>query len=142
MSNENEIETMLKLLTINNIYSTEEFKKDLLKLVNTNVKKFVKNFYRDIRRRNIEQYNRFEKLKLTKKQKEILEGNDLYRYEYRNDSNLRCIYIINNDNNNSNDNKTILLNAFNEDGDKFKGKKSYKDNIDRAIRIYLNIIKI
>lgn len=141
MSNENEIETMLKLLTINNIYSTEEFKKDLLKLVNTNVKKFVKNFYRDIRRRNIEQYNRFEKLKLTKKQKEILEGNDLYRYEYRNDSNLRCIYIINNDNN-SNDNKTILLNAFNEDGDKFKGKKSYKDNIDRAIRIYLNIIKI
>lgn len=141
MSNGNEIETMLKLLTINNIYSTEEFKKDLLKLVNTNVKKFVKNFYRDIRRRNIEQYNRFEKLKLTKKQKEILEGNDLYRYEYRNDSNLRCIYIINNDNN-SNDDKTILLNAFNEDGDKFKGKKSYKDNIDRAIRIYLNIIKI
>lgn len=36
--------------------------------------------------------------------------------------------------------KTILLCAFNEDGDKTKGKNSYKDNINRAIRIYLNTI--
>lgn len=136
MSNENDIVEMLRLLKINNIYSTKEFERDLVKLVSTNVKKFVKNFTRDIIRKDFEQFNRFEKLKLTKKQRENLNGNDLYRYEYRNDSNLRCIYVINNDNNNK---EIILLSAFNEDGNKDKGKNSYKDNIDRAIRIYLNI---
>ena len=136
MSNENDIVEMLRLLKINNIYSTKEFERDLVKLVNTNVKKFIKNFTRDIIRKDFEQFNRFEKLKLTKKQRENLNGNDLYRYEYRNDSNLRCIYVINNDNNNK---EIILLSAFNEDGNKDKGKNSYKDNIDRAIRIYLNI---
>lgn len=136
MSNENDIVEMLRLLKINNIYSTKEFERDLVKLVNTNVKKFIKNFTRDIIRKDFEQFNRFEKLKLTKKQRELLNGNDLYRYEYRNDSNLRCIYVINNDNNNK---EIILLSAFNEDGNKDKGKNSYKDNIDRAIRIYLSI---
>lgn len=138
MSNENDIVEMLRLLKINNIYSTKEFERDLVKLVSTNVKKFVKNFTRDIIRKDFEQFNRFEKLKLTRKQRELLNGNDLYRYEYRNDSNLRCIYVINNDNNNK---EIILLSAFNEDGNKDKGKNSYKDNIDRAIRIYLNISK-
>ena len=138
MSNENDIVEMLRLLKINNIYSTKEFERDLVKLVSTNVKKFVKTFYRDIRKKNFEDFNRFEKLKLTRKQRELLNGNDLYRYEYRNDSNLRCIYVINNDNNNK---EIILLSAFNEDGNKDKGKNSYKDNIDRAIRIYLNISK-
>lgn len=138
MSNENDIVEMLRLLKINNIYSTKEFERDLVKLVSTNVKKFVKTFYRDIRKKNFEDFNRFEKLKLTRKQRELLNGNDLYRYEYRNDSNLRCIYVINNDNNNK---EIILLSAFNEDGNKDKGKYSYKDNIDRAIRIYLNISK-
>ena len=137
MNNENNIVEMLRLLSRNNIYSTPEFERDLVKLVTTNIKKFIKNFSRDIRRKSFEQFNRFEKLKLTKKQREILNGNDLYRYEYRNDSNLRCIYVINNDNNNQ---EVILLCAFNEDGDKDKGKKSYKDNINRAIRIYLSII--
>lgn len=136
MSNENDIVEMLRLLKINNIYSTKESERDLVKLVSTNVKKFVKTFYRDIRKKNFEDFNRFEKLKLTRKQRELLNGNDLYRYEYRNDSNLRCIYVINNDNNNK---EIILLSAFNEDGNKDKGKNSYKDNIDRAIRIYLNI---
>ena len=136
MSNENDIVEMLRLLKINNIYSTKEFERDLVKLVSTNVKKFIKNFTRDIIRKDFEQFNRFEKLKLTKKQRENLNGNDLYRYEYRNDSNLRCIYVINNDNNNK---EIILLSAFNEDGNKDKGKNSYKDNIDRALRIYLNI---
>lgn len=138
MSNENDIVEMLRLLKINNIYSTKESERDLVKLVSTNVKKFVKTFYRDIRKKNFEDFNRFEKLKLTRKQRELLNGNDLYRYEYRNDSNLRCIYVINNDNNNK---EIILLSAFNEDGNKDKGKNSYKDNIDRAIRIYLNISK-
>ncbi len=136
MSQENSIIEMLKLLSINNIYSSTEFEKDLVKLVNSNVKKFIKIFSRDLRRRNFEDFNRFELLNLDKKQHNKLEGNSLYRYEYRNTSNLRCIYTIINENNID---KIILLCAFNEDGDKKKGKNSYKDNIERAIRIYLNI---
>ena len=61
MSNENDIVEMLRLLKINNIYSTKEFERDLVKLVSTNVKKFVKNFTRDIIRKDFEQFNRFEK---------------------------------------------------------------------------------
>ena len=136
MSQENSIIEMLKLLSINNIYSSTEFEKDLVKLVNSNVKKFIKIFSRDLRRRNFEDFNRFELLNLDKKQHNKLEGNSLYRYEYRNTSNLRCIYTIINENNID---KMILVCAFNEDGDKKKGKNSYKDNIERAIRIYLNI---
>lgn len=136
MNQENFIIEMLRLLKINGIYSTSEFEKDLSKLVNSNVKKFIKNFSKDIRRRNFEDYNRFEMLNLDKKQHKILNGNNLYRYEYRGTSNLRCIYTIINENNID---KIFLLCAFNEDGDKIKGKKSYKDNIERAIRIYINI---
>ena len=104
-------------------------------MVSTNVKRFIRNFSKDIIRKNFQEYNRNEKLKLTKKQRELLNGKDLYRYEYRKDSNLRCIYVINNDNNNE---EIILFCAFNEDGSKEKGKNSYKYNIDRAIRIYLS----
>ena len=136
MNQENFIIEMLRLLKINGIYSTSEFEKDLSKLVNSNVKKFIKIFSKDIRRRNFEDFNRFEMLNLDKKQHKRLNGSNLYRYEYRGTSNLRCIYTIINENNID---KIFLLCAFNEDGDKTKGKKSYKDNIERAIRIYLNI---
>ena len=136
MSQENSIIEMLKLLSINNIYSSTEFEKDLVKLVNSNVKRFIKLFSRDLIRRNFEDFNRFEILNLDRKQRTKINGNNLYRYEYRNTSNLRCIYTIINENNMD---KIFLLCAFNEDGDKTKGKKSYKDNIERAIRIYLNI---
>lgn len=136
MSQENLIIEMLKLLSINNIYSSTEFGKDLVKLVNSNVKRFIKLFSRDLIRRNFEDFNRFEILNLDRKQRTKINGNNLYRYEYRNTSNLRCIYTIINENNID---KIFLLCAFNEDGDKTKGKKSYKDNIERAIRIYLNI---
>ena len=136
MSQENLIIEMLKLLSINNIYSSTEFEKDLVKLVNSNVKRFIKLFSRDLIRRNFEDFNRFEILNLDRKQRTKINGNNLYRYEYRNTSNLRCIYTIINENNID---KIFLLCAFNEDGEKTKGKKSYKDNIERAIRIYLNI---
>ena len=136
MSQENLIIEMLKLLSINNIYSSTEFEKDLVKLVNSNVKRFIKLFSRDLIRRNFEDFNRFEILNLDRKQRTKINGNNLYRYEYRNTSNLRCIYTIINENNID---KIFLLCAFNEDGDKIKGKKSYKDNIERAIRIYINI---
>lgn len=139
MNYENAIIEMLKSLKVNNIYATKEFEKDITKLVLSNIKRFVRNFYRDIRRKNFEEYNRYERLNLDKSQKELLKGKALYRYEYRENSNLKCIYIIDNENNTD---KTLLLCAFNEDGDKIKGKNSYKDNINRAIRIYLNTIEI
>lgn len=56
----------------------------------------------------------------------------MWRYEYRNTSNLRCIFILETDNNNSN---PILICAFNEDGDKGKGENSYEHNIKRAMEI-------
>lgn len=139
MNYENAIIEMLKSLKVNNIYATKEFEKDITKLVLSNIKIFVRNFYRDIRRKNFEEYNRYERLNLDRSQKELLKGKALYRYEYRENSNLKCIYIIDNENNTD---KTLLLCAFNEDGDKIKGKNSYKDNINRAIRIYLNTIEI
>lgn len=137
MKKENAIIEMLKLLEKNNIFSTQEFKKDILKLVNTNTNKFIKIFYKDIRRKNFEDYNRFEVLQLSNKQKRLLNGKNLYRYEYRENSNLKCIYIIETENNME---EIILLSAFNEDGDKKRGKNLYNDNIERAIRIYLSII--
>lgn len=136
MNNENAIVEMLRILRQNNIYATPDFKKDLVKLVNTDINKFIENFYKDIRRKNFKQYNRHEMLSLNKKQKEKLNGKNLYRYEYRKNSNLKCIYLVETENNME---EIILLCAFNEDGDKTKGKNSYKNNINRAIRIYLNI---
>ena len=81
MNQENFIIEMLRLLKINGIYSTSEFEKDLSKLVNSNVKKFIKIFSKDIRRRNFEDFNRFEMLNLDKKQHKRLNGSNLYRYD-------------------------------------------------------------
>ena len=99
MNQENFIIEMLRLLKINGIYSTSEFEIDLVKLVNSNVKRFIKLFSRDLIRRNFEDFNRFEILNLDRKQRTKINGNNLYRYEYRNTSNLRCIYTIINENN-------------------------------------------
>lgn len=93
MNYENAIIEMLKSLKVNNIYATKEFEKDITKLVLSNIKRFVRNFYRDIRRKNFEEYNRYERLNLDKSQKKLLKGKALYRYEYRENSNLKCIYI-------------------------------------------------
>ena len=79
MSQENLIIEMLKLLSINNIYSSTEFEKDLVKLVNSNVKRFIKLFSRDLIRRNFEDFNRFEILNLDRKQRTKINGNNLYR---------------------------------------------------------------
>ena len=62
-----------------------------------------------------------------------LKGKSLYRYEYRNDSNLRCIYLLEDEYN-----KITLLKAFNEDKGKTKGKGSYDFNIEQAIEIYVS----
>ena len=82
-------------LGTHDIYSTKYIEKDLQKLVTTDIEDFVRTFYKDFIRKDFENYNKFEKLRhLTKAQKKRLNGNILRRYEYRNTSNLRCIFII------------------------------------------------
>lgn len=128
---------VLQMLEKRGIRSTKDFEKDLEKLVKENVMDFLETFYKDFIRMNFDSYNRFEILRnLSKSQKQRLRGQNLRRYEYRKNSNLKCIFIIDNDNNK---NMPIILCAFNEDGDKKKGKNSYKDNIERAITIFEKI---
>ena len=138
MSNEASIIRLLQRLHEHGIESTKDIAKDLQKLVNTDIESFTESFYKDFIRMNFENYNKFEKLRhLNSKQKKRLNGNFLRRYEYRNTSNLRCIFIVCMENNND---IPILLCAFNEDGDKKTGKKSYNKNIDRAIDIFERVM--
>lgn len=133
-SQEEQLIRILQQLERYGVYATENFRKDILRIVGSDFKKFLSSLYKDILRKDM-QYNRFKKLTLTDAQKRKLNGNLLYRYEYRNTSNLRCIYIVEKDHNNN----TILLCAFNEDGDKQKGNSAYKVAIEKAIRIYKGI---
>lgn len=126
----------LKLLEIRGIRSVPTLVKDLESLINGNEKVFLKNFYKDFLRWNLK-LNKFEILNLNKSQKKRLNGLNLMRYEYRwNKSNIKCIFIVIEDNNND---VPVILCAFTEDGDKKKGKKSYNDNIERAISIVEDI---
>lgn len=111
---------------------TVDFVKDVQKLIQTDVETFVSQFFKDFSRKDFENYNRFEKLKLTKQQKASIDGNILWRYEYRNTSNFRCIFIVEKTHNS---NIPILLCAFNENGGKKRGDNSYNHNIKRAIDI-------
>lgn len=138
MDNEASILRLLQELQRHGIFSTKDVKKDLQKLVNTDLEKFIEVFLKDFIRKDFDNYNKFEILRhLTKQQKKRLNGNLLRRYEFRNTSNLRCIFIVCNENNNS---VPIILCAFNEDGDKKTGKKSYNKNIDRAIDIFERVM--
>lgn len=129
---------LLNELQRHGIISTKNVTKDLKNLVNSDTEDFVRVFFRDFVRKDFDNLNKFEKLSnLNKKQRKKLKGNLLRRYEYRNKSNLRCIFIVYNDNNND---IPILLCAFSEDGDKKTGKKSYNKNIDRAIDIFEKVI--
>ena len=132
MGKDTEILRLIQYLQNEGIFATEEFVKDLQKLIQTDVEKFAAQFFKDFSRKDFENYNRFEKLKLKKKQKQILEGNILWRYEYRNASNFRCIFIVQRDNNT---NIPILLCAFNENGGKKRSDGSYNHNIKRALDI-------
>ena len=102
-------------------------------MVKTDVKKFIKDFAKNFMRSDLKKYKKYERLNTTPPQNKRLDGNALFRYEYRNSSNLRCIYMVIDVNNK---NEVRLLCAFNEDGDKRRGKNSYDANIERAIRIY------
>ena len=138
MDIEASIDRLLQQLKKHGIESTKEFIRDIKSLVTSDLENFTKVFFKDFIRKDFENYNRFEKLRnLTHKQKKRLKVNILRRYEYMNTSNLRCIFIIHNDNNKS---IPIILCAFNENGDKKKGKQSYNKNIDRAIDIFERVL--
>ena len=124
---------MFQILETHNVYASEQFFDDIRKLVKTDLEKFIRDFVRNFTRINLKDLKKYERLSISKKQKLRLEGNSLFRYEYRNSTNLRCIYMVLNVNNT---NETHLLCAFNEDGNKHSGKNSYDLNIERAIRIY------
>ena len=124
MENEDAIKRLLQELNRRGIKSTKEVMKDFQKLIGSDINNFVKVFFRDFVRKDFNNYNKFEKLKLTKKQRKRLESNLLRRYEYRNTSNLRCIFIVLND---ENGDVPILLCAYNK-------------NIDRAIDIFERVI--
>ena len=138
MGNNAAILKILQMLQAHGVRSTKEAAKDLQNLVQTDIKKFTENFYKDFIIKEFEDYNRYKKLSLTKEQRKRLKGHTLWRYEYRHTSNLRCIFIVYNENNT---NIPIILCAFKEDGDKKKGKKSYEDNIERAIKIFERDVK-
>lgn len=125
---------MLEVLKIHDIYATNQFFNDICKLVKTDKIKFIHDFQRDMIRVDKTKHNRYERLSLTSNQSQKLKGKSMYRYEYRNTSNLRCIYIIEDEHN-----RIILLKAFNEDKTKTKGKGNYDINIERAIRIYTSL---
>lgn len=124
---------MFQILETHNVYASEQFFDDIRKLVKTDLEKFIRDFVRNFTRIDLKDLKKYERLNISKKQKLRLDGNSLFRYEYRNSTNLRCIYMVKNANNT---NETYLLCAFNEDGNRNKGKNSYKDNIERAIKIY------
>lgn len=133
MDAENSLLIMFRELSKHDVLASEQFFDDIKRLVKTDINKFIEAFTRDLMRSNLKEYKKYERLKLTKAQNKRLNGNALFRYEYRNNSNLRCIYMVRNVNN---DNETYLLCAFNEDGGKKTGKNSYNFNIERAIKIY------
>lgn len=120
------------------IFCTDEVIKDFQKLVSTEINTFIETIFRDFSRMKFYDYNRFEILHLNSLQKKKIKGNNLWRYEYRNTSNLRCIFIICNDNNKD---IPILLCAFIEDGSKKNGNKTYNKNIDKAIDIFLKYVE-
>lgn len=132
MGRDDEIQRLLQYLQNEGIRATKDFVKDIKRLVLTDIKTFASQIFKDFSRKNYNQYNRFEQLKLTKVQKEEIDGYELWRYEYRNTSNLRCIFILEKGNNSSD---AILICAFNENGNKKKGENSYSHNIERAIEI-------
>ena len=133
MNTEDSLLRMFQVLETHGVYASEQFFYDIKRLVKTDVKKFIKDFAKNFMRSDLKKYKKYERLNTTPPQNKRLDGNALFRYEYRNSSNLRCIYMVIDVNNK---NEVRLLCAFNEDGDKRRGKNSYDANIERAIRIY------
>ncbi|MBQ9279975.1 MAG: hypothetical protein IJ215_02880 [Clostridia bacterium] len=133
MGIQEELSYLIEVLKSYHIEVTQEFYSDILKNVKGGFKDFAKRMIQDFRTRDFN-LNKHEILNLNSTQKRQLNYLNLYRYEYRNNINLRCMYIIENEHK-LNEN-IILLCAFLEDGNKKKGPNSYKENIEKAISIY------
>lgn len=141
MGENNEIIQMFRDLEADNVWSTNDFYRDIISLLDSGEvqRKFIEVFSKDMKISNINAYNKFELLNknLTEHQRRILDGNSLYRYEFRrNKKNIKCIFILEKE-----DGEKILLSAFKEDWSKEKGNDSYKTNIPRAIKIYNDLPK-
>lgn len=130
--NENTIIQMLRELEIYGFHYTKDFYKDIISLIDTDLKKFIKVFSFEMKLFDENEYNKFERLYPEEEsQKRKLGSDELYRYEYRRSKkNVKCIFVLL-----KKDGTKLLLNAFQEDWDKTKGDDSYKDNIKRAMRI-------
>lgn len=130
--NENTIIQMLRELEIYGFRYTKDFYKDIISLIDTDLKKFIKVFSFEMKLFDENEYNKFERLYPEEEsQKRKLGSDELYRYEYRRSKkNVKCIFVLL-----KKDGTKLLLNAFQEDWDKTKGDDSYKDNIKRAMRI-------
>lgn len=138
MNIETSISRLIQELQKKDIRFTKDAEKDFRKLIKIDSQKFIEVFYKDFIRKDFDNYARFKTLRLDNYQKTRLRGYNLRRYEYRNTSNFRCIFIIYSENNKD---TVIILNAFNEDGDKNKGNKSYNKNIERAIEIFEKMVE-
>ena len=130
--NEDAITQMLRELEIYGFRYTKDFYKDIISLIDTDLKKFIKVFSFEMKLFDENEYNKFERLYPEEEsQKRKLGSDELYRYEYRRSKkNVKCIFVLL-----KKDGTKLLLNAFQEDWDKTKGDDSYKDNIKRAMRI-------
>lgn len=116
------------------IYFLDECYKSISQLIKSNFDSFANAILAAFTRKNFHKYNCFEKLHLSQKQKSKLEGNVLWRWEYRKEANLRIIFIIDEEFDTSN---VVLLHAFIENSSKINGKDSYKKGIETAIENYI-----
>ena len=123
---------MLRNLSADNIVATQNFYKDIVSLIDSNILEFVETFSKEMKIFDLTAYNKFEKLNLSSKQKAKIGNNTLYRYEYRkNKKNIKCIFVLERE-----DGRKVLLRAFFERNDKSKGKYTYKTNIKLALDEY------
>ena len=133
MNNKDKLINLIEEMQKYNFIFSKEFLKDIMKSVTSNIDTFIVRFKYDMIAQKYEDFNRFENIKLNKKQEVRLKNFILYRYEYRKEGNLRVLFVAK-----MND-KVYILNAFNENAGKHLSKDSYKSNIERAIRIFEKI---
>ena len=135
MAHDENLKVILDYLSKKNIYSFSTFDRELAKIVTTlnNKQKFYKDFNKNFTFSKKELFfikgtsGKFEHIE------ELDNNNKLLRYEHRKcGKNLRILFSVD-----SSDNIKLLV-AFVEDGDKKKGKNSYKSNIENAKRIFYN----
>lgn len=130
INNENFLNGYFEVLKYSGVFTNYQVIKKLSKLVDGDIDNFSKTFSTYISQKDFS-YNKFELLKLSSTDKKKIDNNLLYRFEYRKNSNLRIIFVFMIEGNN-----VLVVDAFNENGNKTKGKDSYDKAIKNAIRNY------